>query len=65
MSLLVRKLVSQLVRKAASDPAVRAKAMEVARGVVSEGEKIAKEEDRAYAAGKALRRALKGSQPRR
>ena len=65
MSFLVRKLIGQLARKAASDPAMREKALKVAQGVVKETEKIAKEDDRAYAAGRALRRALNGSGKKR
>ena len=58
MSFLLRNLVRQLAQRAANDPATREKALKVARGVVSETKQIAKQDDRAYAAGKALRRAL-------
>ena len=58
MSGSLRHIVRQAAQKAASDPMVREKAVKVANGVVEEAKKIAKEEDRAYAAGRALRRAI-------
>ena len=62
MSFLIRQIVQTIVRKAASDPVLREKATNVARGLVDEGKQIAKEEDKAYAAGKALRRAINNLQ---
>ena len=58
MSLLLRKLAQYVAQKAASDPEAREKALKAARVVVDEARKIAKEDDRAYAAGRAFRRAL-------
>ncbi len=58
MSAPLRHIARQAAQKAASDPEVREKAAKVASGIVEEAKKIAKEDDRAYAAGKALRRAF-------
>ena len=58
MSLLIRKLARFVAQKAASDPHAREKAVKVARSVVDEAKQIAREEDRAYAAGRAFRRAF-------
>ncbi len=58
MSLLLRQIARYVAQKAASDPQARDKAVSVARGVVAEAKQIAKQDDRAYAAGRALRRAL-------
>ncbi len=58
MSILLRKLARYVAQKAASDPQAREKAVRVASGVVKQAKQIAKEEDRAYAAGKAFRRAF-------
>lgn len=58
MSILLRKIARYVAQKAASDPQAREKAAKVARGVVEEAKQIAKEEDRAYAAGRAFRRAF-------
>lgn len=62
MSLLIRKIAHYLAQKAASDPEAREKMLKVARGAVGGAKKIAKENDSAYAAGRALRRALNKSQ---
>ncbi len=58
MSVLLRQIARYVAQKAASNPEVREKAVTVARGVVHETKQIAKEDDRAYAAGRAFRRAL-------
>lgn len=58
MSILLRKLARYVAQKAASDPQAREKAVKVAGDVVKQARQIAKEEDRAYAAGKAFRRAF-------
>lgn len=58
----LRHIARYLAQKAASDPEVRDKAIKAANTVAKEVGQIAKEEDRAYAAGKALRRALKNLQ---
>lgn len=65
MSILLRKIAHYVAQKAASDPEAREKVLKVARGAVGEAKKIAKENDRAYAAGQALRRALNKSQNNR
>ncbi len=65
MSVLLRQIARYVAQKAASDPHARDKAVSVARGVVTEAKQIAKQEDRAYAAGRALRRALDKLQSRR
>lgn len=46
------------VQKVATNPQVREKAGKVARDVVEQSKDIVKEDDPAYAAGKAFRRAL-------
>ena len=58
MSILLRRIARYVAQKAASDPAAREKAINVTRRVVEEAGKIVKEDDRAYAVGKAFRRAL-------
>lgn len=58
MPLPIRQLARYLAQKTASNPEARDKAIKVANTVAKEVDQIAKEDDRAYAAGKALRRAL-------
>ncbi|MDH3580684.1 MAG: hypothetical protein OEM91_08685 [Hyphomicrobiales bacterium] len=58
MSVLLRQIARYVAQKAASDPEAREKAAKVARGVVAEAKQIAREDDRAYAAGRAFRRAF-------
>jgi hypothetical protein len=58
MSVLFRQFARHLIQKAASSPVAREKAAKVAAGVVKEAKRIAKKDGRAYAAGKAGRRAL-------
>ncbi len=58
MSVLLRKIARYVAQKAASDPEAREKAIRGARVTLEEAKQIAKENDRAYAAGRALRRAL-------
>ena len=58
MSILLRQLVRYVAQKAASNPEVRAKAIKVAGDVVTQAKKIAKEDDRARAAGRAIRQGL-------
>ena len=57
MSILLRQLARYVVQKAASDPEVKEKMVKAARGVVAETKQIAKKDNRAQAAGQALRRA--------
>ena len=56
MSLFLRQIARYIARKAATDPEAREKAVRVARGVVAEVKQIAREEDRAFAIGRSLRR---------
>ncbi len=56
MSIFLRQIARYVVRKAATDPEAREKAVRVARGVVTEVKQIAREEDRAFAVGRLLRR---------
>ncbi|HSM19441.1 MAG TPA: hypothetical protein VK844_03615 [Hyphomicrobiales bacterium] len=58
MSIWLRQIARYVAQKAASDPQAREKALKAARQVAGEAKKIAKEKDRAYAAGKAVRRAF-------
>ena len=58
MSLLLRQIARYAAQKLAANPKVREKAAEAARVAVDETRKIAREEDRARAAGRALRRAM-------
>ena len=59
MALLLRQIIQSVVTKVASDPALREKATDVARDLVLEGKQISQGQDRAYAAGKALKRMVK------
>ncbi len=58
MSFLLRHIVRYAAQKLASDPRAREKAAKVARVVGEEARQIAGREDKARAAGRALRRAL-------
>ena len=58
MSVLLRQIARYVAQKVASDPEAREKAVKVARDVVQEAKQIAKKDDRAYAAGRAFRRAV-------
>ena len=58
MSLLLRKVARYVAQKAASDPEVREKVVKGTRVVFAEARQIATENDRAYAAGRAFRRAV-------
>ena len=57
MSILLRKIARYAAQKVASSPEAKEMAIKAARGVVQETKQIAREDDRAYAAGKAVRRA--------
>ena len=65
MSVLLRQIARYVAQKAASDPKAREKAIKAARGIVEEAKQIAKEDDRAYAAGRALRQAFNKPQSNR
>ena len=58
MSVLLSKIARYVSQKAASDPEAREKVVKGARVVFEEAKQIAKENDRAYAAGRAFRRAF-------
>ena len=58
MSVLLRQIARYVAQKVASDSEAREKVVRAARGVVEEATQIAKEDDRAYAAGRAFRRAF-------
>jgi len=58
MSPFLRHIGRYAAQKLASDPRAREKAAKVASVVVGEARQIAREEDRARAAGRALRRAM-------
>ncbi len=58
MSFLLRHIARYAAQKLASDPRAREKASKVARVVVGEARQIARGEDKARAAGRALRRAM-------
>ena len=58
MSFLLRHIARYAAQKLASNPWAREKAVKAARVVVGEARQIARGEDRARAAGRALRRAM-------
>ncbi len=58
MSLLFRHIARYATQKLAAHPRVRESAAKAARVVVDEARQIAREEDRARAAGRALRRVM-------
>ncbi len=58
MSFFLRNIGRYAAQKLASDPRAREKAAKVASAVVNEVSQIAREEDRARAAGRAVRRAM-------
>ncbi len=58
MSLLLRQIGRYAAQKLASDPRAREKAAKVAGVVVGEARQIARGEDRAREAGRAVRRAI-------
>ncbi len=58
MAFLMRQLARMAARKIANDPVVREKATQAARKVAGEARQIAREEDKARAAGRAFRRFL-------
>lgn len=58
MSLFLRRAFRYAAQKVASDPRAREKAVEAARLVADEVKVIARDEDRARAAGRSVRRFL-------
>ena len=65
MSFLLRNIARYAVQKLTSDPRAKEKAAKAARVVVGEAKQIARGEDRARAAGRALRRAMNNLQGHR
>jgi len=59
MSVLLRHIARYAAQKLASDPRAKKMAAKAARVVVVEARQIARREDRARAAGQAVRRAMK------
>ena len=64
MSFLLRNIARYAAQKLASDPRVRETAAKAARVVVDEAEQIARREDKALNAGRAVRRAMNKLQGR-
>lgn len=58
MSFLLRRIGRYAAQKLASDPRAREKAAQAASAVVGEAREIARGEDKARAAGRAVRRAM-------
>ncbi len=58
MSIFLRQIARYVAKKAASDPQAREKMVKTARLAVDEVRQVAREKDKAYAAGKAFRRAF-------
>ncbi len=58
MSFLLRHIARYVAQKLASNPLAREKAARVARVVVGEARQFVRREDKARAAGRALRRAM-------
>ncbi len=64
MSFILRNIARYAAQKLASDPQVRETAAKAARVVVDEAEQIARRDDNARAAGRAVRRAMNKLQGR-
>ena len=64
MSFILRNIARYATQKLASSPQVRETATKAARVVVNEAEQIARREDKARAAGRAVRRAINKLQGR-
>ena len=58
MSFFLRHIARYAAQKLASDPRAKEKRVKAARAVAGEAKQIAVEQDRARAAGRALRRAI-------
>ena len=56
---ILHQLIYYLARKVAADTKAREKATKAARGVIQKTKQIAKEDNPVYAAGQAVRQALK------
>ncbi len=64
MSFLLRHIARYAAQKLASNPQARETAAKAARAVVDEAKEIARKEDKAFAAGRAVRRAMNKLQGR-
>ena len=64
MSFLLRNLARYAAQKLASNPQVKETAAKAGRVVVDEAKEIAGKEDKAFAAGRAVRRAMNKMQGR-
>ncbi len=64
MSFLLRNVARYAVQKLTSDPRVRETAAKAARAVADEASQIARSEDKALNAGRAVRRAMNKLQGR-
>ncbi len=64
MSFILRNVVRYATQKLASNPQVRETAAKAARVVVDEAEQIARREDKALNAGRAVRRVMNKLQGR-
>ncbi len=64
MSFILRNIARYAAQKLASDPQVRESVAKAARVVVDEAEQIARRDDKARAAGRAVRRAMNKLQGR-
>ncbi len=62
MSILLRNLARFVAKKAAADPRARELATRAAQGAFKEAKKIARDDDKARAAGRAFRKALNSIQ---
>lgn len=58
MAVWLNRIARYAVRKVASDPRAREKAVSTARAVADEAKTIARDKDRARAAGRSVRRAI-------
>ena len=58
MAFLLRHIARYAAQKIASNPVAREQAARAARGLVKEAKQIAADEDRAKAAGRAVRKAM-------
>jgi len=58
MSLFLRQIVRYAAQKLAANPRVREKAAQAARTAMDEAKQIAREDNKAHAAGRAVRRAI-------
>ena len=58
MTMLLRQIARYVAQKAAADPRAREIALKAAQSAADEAKHIARQDDRAYAAGRAVRQAL-------